>query len=408
MKQYKNSIALVVCYMGEKFPDYFDYFLKTVSWNPSVDVFVFSNIKNTEDLPKNIFIIDLDLIRFNEMASNKLGIKTNIDTPYKLCDFKIAYGKIFEDYLKKYTFWGPVDIDCLLGNIRDFFHEEFLDSYDFISTRREFPSGFLSLYRNNAVMSNLFMESRDWAKIYKSNLYYAFDECNFSFNEIVNNKKSILDINTNIETFAAVLEKKKNNLRIYMESIAHELQFRDLLEVSQCGAKQVGLNKPYIIIHFISLNRHLFKSFKKILLNDNKFYIDIFGLISCDEGKILDVETRNLEILKKNISINYKEVTIANDGKIILKFSAKEDAKFSQNIAKNVEISNLTLFKTQVLLFIHHNSGATSNDLVTFFNDSNVFSIQRESTPSLKEIELLILNTISNLIEHNHIYIYNR
>jgi len=32
------------------------------------------------------------------MASRKLGFKVTINNPYKLCDFKPAYGLFFEEY----------------------------------------------------------------------------------------------------------------------------------------------------------------------------------------------------------------------------------------------------------------------------------------------------------------------
>lgn len=405
MKHSKKSIALVVCYIGNEFPAYFEYFLKTVSWNHSINIIIFSNISQTPLLPKNVSLIDFDLETFNLLATNKLGIQININTPYKLCDFKIAYGKIFEDYLKGYDFWGPVDIDCLLGNIRDFLNDAFLDTYDFISVRREFPSAFFSLYRNNGPMCNLFMESKDWKRVYSSDIYYAFDECNFAFDKIVKEKASILDIDTEIETMAEIIEKKKASLRIYMESVAHELQFRDLLEVTNNGIKHVETGQKFIIVHFISLNRHSFYNHRKLLDNNDKIFIDIFGIIPCAMDTALNTAKRNEDILQRRIVINYKEVVIDKVGKVTLGFSVKEGARISKNGSNSVEISRWDLFKTQVLLFIHHNPNTTCNDIVYFFLQSNVFAIQKEKAPSKYEIDILVLNIISVLMEFNHIFI---
>ena len=44
----------------------------------------------------------------------------------KLCDYKPAYGLIFEDELIGYDYWGFCDTDILLGDIY-----QFLEDYEF-------------------------------------------------------------------------------------------------------------------------------------------------------------------------------------------------------------------------------------------------------------------------------------
>ena len=44
-----------------------------------------------------------------------------LDHPYKLCDYKPAYGYIFPEYTKGYDYWGHCDMtDCIFGNLRKF------------------------------------------------------------------------------------------------------------------------------------------------------------------------------------------------------------------------------------------------------------------------------------------------
>lgn len=50
-------------------------------------------------------------------ASEKLSFAVNIGYPYKLCDFKPAYGFLFPEIIKRYDFWGHGDIDVVYGNI---------------------------------------------------------------------------------------------------------------------------------------------------------------------------------------------------------------------------------------------------------------------------------------------------
>ncbi|HWH99303.1 MAG TPA: DUF6625 family protein, partial [Propionibacteriaceae bacterium] len=43
----------------------------------------------------------------------------SLERPYKLCDFRPAFGEIFADELAGYDFWGHSDLDVIFGRIRD-------------------------------------------------------------------------------------------------------------------------------------------------------------------------------------------------------------------------------------------------------------------------------------------------
>ena len=32
-----------------------------------------------------------------------------------MCDYKVAYGEMFQDYIKEYDFWGHCDMDMIFG-----------------------------------------------------------------------------------------------------------------------------------------------------------------------------------------------------------------------------------------------------------------------------------------------------
>ena len=115
----KNKIIILICYYGE-FPWYFSYFLHSCKYNPTIDFLIFSDIKHTYHLPVNVMIVNKSIEEIKTLTSKKLGFKINIDFPYKLCDYKPAYGLIFEDYTRGYNFWGQSDIDVIYGNIRNF------------------------------------------------------------------------------------------------------------------------------------------------------------------------------------------------------------------------------------------------------------------------------------------------
>jgi hypothetical protein len=43
----------------------------------------------------------------------------SLERPYKLCDFRPAFGEIFAEELAGFDFWGHSDLDLIFGQIRD-------------------------------------------------------------------------------------------------------------------------------------------------------------------------------------------------------------------------------------------------------------------------------------------------
>ena len=123
-----TKFALVICYYG-KFPWYFDFFLHSASFNPSVDISIITDLQKPDYCPANVHFIKMSLREVSILASNKLNFEVNIDYPYKLCDLKPTYGYIFSDLLQPYDFWGFGDIDVIYGNIRGFITEELLSAF---------------------------------------------------------------------------------------------------------------------------------------------------------------------------------------------------------------------------------------------------------------------------------------
>ncbi|MBP1225089.1 DUF6625 family protein [Flavobacterium sp. 1355] len=205
MKKKINSIAILICWSGS-YPWYFPYFIHSCKYNIDIDFYIITDNKETIlNKPSNVKIIDKSLEEIREEASKKLGFKVNIDYPYKLCDFKPAYGFIFSELIKGYDFWGQSDIDIIYGNIRDFLTDELLNTYDFISMRHDYTTGCFALYKNNDLMNNFFKRSKDFKTVFTSPDHYCFDECNFVWDDLTMGK-SIFELKTNIESFTHLIK----------------------------------------------------------------------------------------------------------------------------------------------------------------------------------------------------------
>lgn len=217
-----NSIIVLICYYG-KFPWYFPFFIHSCEFNPSIDFLIFSDNSYTGDIPANVKIVNKSIEDLKRLASKKLGFEVNIDFPYKLCDFKPAYGVIFSEYIKGYIFWAQSDIDIIFGDIRKFMTADFLERYDFISLRHDYTTGCFALYRNNDLMNTIFTRSKDYKEVFSSSPHFCFDECNFVQDELTAGK-SIFELETAIESFTHIIKRAElaNEIRCHFDFILME------------------------------------------------------------------------------------------------------------------------------------------------------------------------------------------
>ncbi len=169
-----KKIILIIPYFG-RFPDYFPLFLKSCKNNPTIDWLIFTDTKEVMEYPSNIHVITMSFYQFCSQIQSKFEFDITLNTPYKLCDYKPAYGYIFQEYLEKYDFWGYCDLDLLFGNLRDFFTEDKLNYYDKIG-----HLGHLTLYRNTTDINTLFTRGINgrirYQEVFTTNRICVFDE----------------------------------------------------------------------------------------------------------------------------------------------------------------------------------------------------------------------------------------
>ena len=212
------SISLLICWQGP-YPWYFPYFLHSCRYNPDIGFLIFTNNNDEKlDLPVNVKIIPFSLEHFKKAANEVLGFEISLESAYKFCDFKPAYGLIFSDWIKDYDFWGYCDIDVIFGNIRAFMTDELLGEYDIISARHDYLTGCFALYRNNQNMRELFRQSKDYWKVFTNPRNFFFDETNYAF-EAFEKGLHYSQIQTEIESMTHVVKRlqEKGKLKAWFE-----------------------------------------------------------------------------------------------------------------------------------------------------------------------------------------------
>ena len=212
-----SSILFLICWQGD-YPWYFPYFLHSCRYNPSIDFLILTDNDTKLELPPNVKIIPYSIEQFKTDASKILGFEVAVESDYKLCDFKPAYGFIFSDRIKNYDFWGYCDMDVIFGNIRTFMTDELLKEYDIISARHDYLTGCFALYRNNPYMRELFKQSKDYRKVFTDPRNFYFDETNFAF-EAFEKGLHYSQIQTEVESMTHVVRRlqEENQLKAYFE-----------------------------------------------------------------------------------------------------------------------------------------------------------------------------------------------
>lgn len=151
-----TKICVITVQMGP-IPSMLEVWLLSATLNPTIDFYVISDnigmLEKYGNISKNVKFILLGMDEIRKRIKGIVGFDPSLKTAYKLCDYKPFYGLIFSDIIKDYDFWGFSDTDLLFGNLRAFFKESILKSYD-----RFFDLGHFSLYRNTEQNNRFFMK----------------------------------------------------------------------------------------------------------------------------------------------------------------------------------------------------------------------------------------------------------
>lgn len=169
-----NKCIFIIVHFG-KFNNYFPLFLKTCEANNEFNWLIITDDKEKYNYPKNVRVIYKSFEDVKKMINSKFDFKVCLEKPYKLCDYRPAYGYIFNEYIKEYKFWGYCDTDMVLGNLSKLITDDLLEKYD-----KLFALGHMTLYKNNELINKAFMlpykNKLLYKEVYSTNENRNFDE----------------------------------------------------------------------------------------------------------------------------------------------------------------------------------------------------------------------------------------
>lgn len=170
-----KSICYVVPYFGTLPGDAFRLWLKSCEKNPTVNWILFTDDKTQYNYPENVAVHYTTFDKLRERFQSHFDFPIVLDRGWKLCDYRPAYGEIFEEELKGFDFWGNCDIDLMFGNIRKFYTDEVLNKYDKVGF-----FGHSVLYKNtpevNARYKTILNSKNNYINVLSNSEGVAFDE----------------------------------------------------------------------------------------------------------------------------------------------------------------------------------------------------------------------------------------
>jgi hypothetical protein len=133
-------MRFVVPYFGPR-PPYFPLVLRSMAANPDVSWLLLTD-EPVPEAPPNVAVEAYTFAELSRRIRGSFDFPVSLEQPYKLCDFRPAFGEIFAPELAGYDFWGHCDLDLIFGRIRAHLPPEAFENDKILF------SGHFSLYRN--------------------------------------------------------------------------------------------------------------------------------------------------------------------------------------------------------------------------------------------------------------------
>lgn len=306
-----KKLIFIIPYFGE-FNNYFQLFLNSCEKNPEINWLIFTDDKKKYNYPPNIKVEYTTFKLIKENIQKKFDFKIKLERPYKLCDYRPAYGYIFEEYLNEYEYWGYCDTDILFGNIKIQLFPLLEKKYD-----KLFFLGHCSIYKNN-FDNNRFFQSQinnkeRYKEVYQNNENNSFDEefKNSINNIFINRNKNILlkGLEANLYMKSSKLKLIKYNFKnkkYEVDKIKKRIFIYDNGNIVEYYKENNKIQtKNYLYIHFQSRKMEV-----KVDKFNNKFKILSNSFENMEFEKIT---LENFDKIKKGrINLHYFKLCIKN------------------------------------------------------------------------------------------------
>ena len=183
--------VLMVTYIFGTSASYVRLFVESAR-HSGIDVAIVGSPAPAFPLPPNVLHVPMSWEQFVERVSARLFEGEKLSnllnaSRNKVIDFKPCFAHLFPELVSRYDWWGHLDNDLLLGNIRHFVTQDILSHYDLIpgippKGKWIMSWGPFTLYRNTKVTNELFrLASHSFKELYDKKDPLYIDEWGDTF-----------------------------------------------------------------------------------------------------------------------------------------------------------------------------------------------------------------------------------
>lgn len=172
--QSPKSLILTNIYFGKP-PAYFDLFLESCARNPDID-FLFITDFPAPVHASNVRFVHMTFGAFRDRVASHFDFPVALDSPYKICDFRPAFGDVLGEYFSGYAYWGHCDFDMVFGCL-----DEVLETLTRDTPDKLYRRGHLTIYRNVEAVNAFYRSEAGQGKyreVFATPAFCIFDETN--------------------------------------------------------------------------------------------------------------------------------------------------------------------------------------------------------------------------------------
>lgn len=210
------KICNIIPYFGQ-FPSYFQLFLFSCGNNPEINWLIITDNQQKYKYPGNVEVIHMTFSELKQLVQTKFDFPVSLERPYKLCDYKPAYGYIFSTFIRDYDWWGHCDVDVIWGDLKKILTEEKLAGYD-----KAFDLGHFTLYRNTVENNERFKLPYEGKYLYRS-VFSTDKSCIFDelYKQSINNIFAFHGYDILTENISADIYTKSSNFLLTYQNANH-------------------------------------------------------------------------------------------------------------------------------------------------------------------------------------------
>ena len=280
------QIVKLIPYYGT-WPVFMHPYLESCRRNPILRVVFVTDLPAFPGSPPNVSYVHESFDALRSRLQSVLGMDLPGLFPYKLCEFRPAFGLIFRDIIGDADFWGYGDNDLILGDVAAFLTRERLETHDVLSFKRGHLQGPFTIYRNTPAVNELFRDGGEYARIFADPRYLSFDEFGMTglttgFHTRPCSPEELSALPSDSISVIAFKRALAGDLRVYCEQhVKEDLGVCEILAYRDGRVVDVRTGEDYLFYHWVLEKRALWFGYPSWFPErPGEFYMSTTGFYS--------------------------------------------------------------------------------------------------------------------------------